>query len=160
MKKQRRVSKARRIKSKTNYTKRLILLKSESLRFVVRKTNRYIILQIVKSEAAQDKILFSVNTKELLKYGWPTEKIGSLKSLGAAYLAGFLIGKKSVNDIKEKVILDTGLIPNTKGSKIYSAVKGISDAGIDISYNEKVIPENERIEKLEFFNKVKEAVDK
>ena len=78
MKKQRRVSKPRRIKSKTNYTKRLILLKSESLRFVVRKTNRYIILQIVKSEAAQDKILFSVNTKELLKYGWRTEKIGSL----------------------------------------------------------------------------------
>ena len=80
--------------------------------------------------------------------------------MGAAYIAGFLIGKKSVNDIKEKVILDTGLIPNTKGSKIYSAVKGISDAGIDISYTEKVIPENERIEKFEFFNKVKEAIDK
>ena len=90
-----KLDKRRRREGKTNYRKRLSLLKSESPRLVVRKTNKYIILQIVESEKAQDKVIFTVSTKELLKHGWPEEKKGSLKSLGAAYLAGLLIGKKS-----------------------------------------------------------------
>ena len=84
----------------------------------------------------------SVNTKELLKYGWPDNKRGSLKSIAAGYLGGLLIGKKTK---VKKVILDTGLIPSTHGSRIYAVVKGILDAGIDISCNEKVFPSEEKI---------------
>jgi len=157
-----KVNKRRRIENKTNYTRRLGLLKSSSPRFVVRKTNKYLILQIIESKNSEDKVLHAVSTKDLLKLGWPQDKAGSLKSVTAAYLAGFLIGKKS-KDIKERVVLDLGLIPNTKGSRIYATVKGISDAGIKINYDEEVIPPKEKIEgknnKLtEIFTKVKGAI--
>jgi len=159
-----KLDKQRRLKKKTNYTKRLILLKGNSPRLVIRKTNRYIILQIVKSNDAKDKIVYSVNTKELLKHGWSEDKKGSLKSLSAAYLGGLLLGKKA-KDLKEKIILDTGLIPNTKGSKIYAAVKGVADADIEINYGEKVLPTEERIagentKVKDIFEKVKGGIEK
>lgn len=140
-----KLDKKRRIENKTNYRKRLVLLKGRVPRLVIRKTNRYIIMQIIESKDAQDNVLFSANTKELLKHGWPEDKAGSLKSIPASYLTGLLLGKKA-KGIKENVILDTGLIPNTKGSRIYAAVKGVSDSGIKINYDEKVIPSKERIE--------------
>lgn len=160
----RKLDKQRRLKNKTNYTKRLILLKSNSNRLVIRKTNRYLILQIVTSDDAKDKVIYNVNTKELLKHGWSEDKKGSLKSIPAAYLGGLLLGKKA-KDLKERVILDTGLIPNTKGSKIYAVVKGIADAGIEINYGEKVLPTEERIagentKVKDIFEKVKGEIEK
>ncbi len=140
-----KLNKRRRIENKTNYHKRLILLKGKSPRLVIRKTDRYIIMQIIESSDAQDKVVYSVNTSELLEHGWPKEKQGSLKSTSAAYLAGLLLGKKA-KALKQRVVLDTGLIPSTKGSRIYAAVKGISDAGIEINFDEKMIPSKERIE--------------
>ncbi|VVB78784.1 50S ribosomal protein L18 [uncultured archaeon] len=157
-----KLDKRRRVENKTNYRKRLVLLKGRDPRLVIRKTNRYIIMQIIESNDAQDKILYSVNTRDLLKNGWPKDKEGSLKSLPAAYLTGLLLGKKA-KALKDRVILDTGLIPNTKGSKIYAAVKGISDAGIQINYNEEVIPSKERLEGkntkvADIFSKIKEKI--
>jgi large subunit ribosomal protein L18 len=157
-----KLDKRRRIENKTNYHKRLILLKGKSPRLVIRKTNKYVILQIIESKNAQDKVVCSVSTKDLLKSGWPKEKQGSLKSISAAYLAGLILGKKA-GKLKDRVIVDTGLIPNTKGSRIYAAVKGVADSGIEINYDEKVIPKMEKIEgkahKLEeIFKKVKGAI--
>jgi len=157
-----KLDKRRRRESKTNYTKRLILLKGSLPRLVVRKTNKYFILQIIESKNAQDFVKYSVNTRELLKYGCPKENQGSLKSVPAAYLGGFLLGKKA-KDLKEKIILDTGLIPNTKGSRVYAAIKGISDAGLNIKYGE-VTPNEERIKgkfskiNTEIFEKIKGAI--
>ncbi len=156
--KQRKLDKRRRQECKTNYTKRLILLKGNKPRLVVRKTNKYLILQVIESSHAQDKVIASVNTKELLKNGWPKEKAGSLKNLSAAYLGGLLLGKRASEKLKSSVILDTGLIPNTKGSRIYAAVKGFADAGIKIPFDEKVMFTEEQIaEKIgaETFNKIK-----
>ncbi|MDD5193884.1 MAG: 50S ribosomal protein L18 [Candidatus Nanoarchaeia archaeon] len=157
-----KISKQRRMENKTNYKKRLILLKGNSPRLVVRKTGKYVYLQIIESKHAQDKVMHSINTKDLLEHGWPKEKSGSLKSLTASYLAGYLLGKKA-KDVKERLVLDTGLIPNTKGSRIYAAVKGVSDAGLKINYDEKVIPSKDRLEgkhnKLDaIFNKVKGGI--
>lgn len=158
MKKQTRLVKRRRREGRTNYTKRLILLRGGYPRLVVRKTNRYLILQIVESAGAQDKVLISVSTKDLLKYGWPVEKAGSLKSLGAAYLSGLLLGKKIKGKIDSRVILDSGLIPNTKGSRVYAAVKGVKDAGIEIDVGEEVVPPLEKIKKEEFFDEIKSKI--
>jgi large subunit ribosomal protein L18 len=157
-----KLDKRRRMENKTNYNKRLKLLKGKSPRLVVRKTNKYIILQIIESKDAQDKVIYSTSTKDLLKLGWPKDKSGSLKSLSASYLAGLSLGKKA-GKLKERVIVDTGLIPNTKGSRIYAAVKGIADSGIEINFDEKVIPSKDRIEgkanKLDsIFTKVKGAI--
>jgi large subunit ribosomal protein L18 len=138
-----KIDKKRRIENKTNYHKRLKLLEGASPRLVIRKTNRYMIMQIIQSIRAQDKVLYSVNTKDLLKFGWPENKSGSLKCITASYLGGFLLAKKS--KINGRVILDTGLMPNTKGSRIYAAVKGVSDGGVEINYDKDVIPSKERI---------------
>jgi len=157
-----KLDKKRRRQYKTNYTKRLILLKGNVPRLVVRKTNRYIILQIIESDDARDSVKYSVNTKELLKYGWAKDKAGSLKSIPAGYLGGFLLGKKAKR-IK-RIILDTGLIPNTKGSRVYAVVKGIADSGIEIKYDDKVMPSEERIKgnhiKFGEFDKIKENIKK
>ena len=141
-----RLDKKRKLQGKTNYRKRLILLKGSLPRLVVRKTNRYVIIQIIESKNAQDKVVNSVNTRDLLKYGWPDDKKGSLKSITACYLGGFLIGKKSK---VKKVILDIGLIPNTKGSRVYAVVKGILDSGIEINCDKDVFPSEEKIKEHE-----------
>jgi len=138
-----KIDKRRRIENKTNYNKRLKLLKGGSLRLVVRKTNRYLILQIIQSIHAQDKVLYSTTTKDLLKFGWPESKAGSLKCITASYLAGFWLAKKA--KLSERVVLDTGLVPSTKGSRIYAAVKGFSDGGGEINYDKEVVPSEERI---------------
>jgi len=153
----------RRREHKTNYHKRLILLKGNLPRLVVRKTNRYIILQIIESKHAQDKVLYSANTKELIKLGWPEDRKGSLKSVSAAYLGGFLLGSK-VKKLDKKIILDSGLIPSTKGSKVYAAVMGVIDSGIEINADEKIMPPKEITEgkntkiDSEIFNKIKGAL--
>ena len=134
----------RRREAKTDYEARLAFLKSERPRLVVRKTNRYITAQIVESDAAQDKVIFSVNSKELLKKGWPKEKSGSLKSLQAAYLTGFMLGKKLKGKL-ESVVLDIGLNRNVSGSRIYALVKGAVDAGVDILHAPEIFPKEEKI---------------
>ncbi len=160
MKRQIKLDKKRKLQKKTNYNKRLILLKGNYPRLVVRKTNKYIIMQIIESKHAQDKILYSVTTRDLLKYGWPENKKGSLKSLAASYLTGLLLGNKS-KELKQKIILDTGLIPSTKGSRVYACIKGIVDAGLNINYDKKIIPSKNRIKSnYEFFDAVQDKIGK
>lgn len=155
------IPRRRRLENKTNYTKRKKLLEGRKPRVVVRKSNKYVTVQYVTSKAAQDKIEVSITSKELLKMGWPKDKEGSLKSLGAAYLAGFLFGKKVAG--KPLGILDTGLIRSTPGSRIYAIVNGIVDAGFKMPHNAEVFPDKERInsENLKsFFDKVKLNIEK
>jgi large subunit ribosomal protein L18 len=137
------------------------LLEGRKPRVVVRKSNKYIIIQYIESKAAQDAVKVSVSSKDLLDYGWPEAKAGSLKSLGAAYLAGIIFGSK----VKKfaPAILDTGLIRSTKGSRIYAAVKGMTDSGFKIPCSPEVMPTEERIKNeniKEFFDKVKSSVSK
>lgn len=139
-----KLDKRRRIEQKTNYTKRLKLLEGNSPRLVIRKTNKYIIMQIIQSIHAQDKVIYSVNTKELLKHNWPKDKEGSLKSLTACYLGGILLAKKA-KELKSRVVLDTGLVPSTKGSRIYACVKGYSDGEGEINYDSEIVPTMEMI---------------
>ncbi len=145
----------------TDYKARLGLLKSGKLRLVVRKTNRYIIAQIVESEVAQDKIVAGVTSKDLLAFGWPKEFEGSLKSRMAAYLTGMLLAKKAkVNS----AILDIGLQRNVHKGRIYAVMKGTIDAGIKIPCDEESLPKEEFITKNEklskIFDKVKGEIKK
>jgi len=146
----------RRKSGKTNYRKRINMLKSDTPRFVVRKTNKHIICMLVTSKDAQDKILVQVNSQELLKQGWK----GGLKNIPAAYLTGYLCGKKIG---KKKAILDAGTYTTTKGSKIYAALKGAIDAGVNIPYSEGNLPSEDRIKGKhikaeEMFEKVKKKM--
>ena len=152
------LGKKRRQENKTNYTKRRRLLESKKPRVIIRKTNRYIILQYIESKNAQDFVKISVISKDLIEKGWPENKSGSLKSLGAAYLAGFLFGSK-IKDL-DVGILDTGLIRNTKGSRIYAALKGIVDSGVEMAYNKEVFPDEARMKNKigDIFDKVKKNI--
>ncbi len=155
--------KRRRRENKTNYLKRKRLLEGRKPRIVIRKTNRYIILQFVESKFAQDKITHSVNSKELLEHGWPKEAAGSLKSIAAAYLSGLLFGKKIAGEKDKKAILDIGLVKSTKGSRIYAGLKGIIDSGIQINCKKEMLPEEKRIQNSkakDFFDKVKQNIEK
>ncbi len=119
----------------TNYRARLGMLKSRLPRLVVRKTNSMIIGQIVEYGESGDKTLASVYSKELRSYGWNF----GLKNSPAAYLSGFLLGKKSS---AKEAILDKGTRTLKKDSFIYYFMKGASDAGIDVHTKEFDITED------------------
>lgn len=138
-----RIQKKRRRQNKTDYKARLILLKSGATRIVVRRTNKYMLLQAVESKEAQDKVLCTVNSKQLLENGWDKKLAGSLKSIPASYLTGLLMAKKL--DKNTRYILDMGMARNMAGSRIYAAVKGIVDGGIDLKVNKKIFPSDERL---------------
>lgn len=155
-----KILKRRRIEAKTDYRKRLALLKSEIPRLVVRKTNRYIIAQIVQSELAQDKVIVGTNSKILISKGWPEKAKGSLKSIPAAYLTGLIIGKMAKEKKISKVILDIGMHRNIQKSRIYAVLKGALDSDLEIPHSEEALPEinvtNEKVK--EIFNKIKEKL--
>jgi len=156
-----RTVRRRRLEGKTDYKARLALLKSNKPRLVVRKTNRYIIAQLVKTEIAQDSILAGFSSKDLLTKGWPKELSGSLKSRAAAYLTGFALANKIKGKIKE-AILDIGMNRNIQKSRIYAVLKGALDAGINIPHNPEALPSDEELKKNEktssFIDKLKGAL--
>ncbi|MCD6371343.1 MAG: 50S ribosomal protein L18 [Candidatus Aenigmarchaeota archaeon] len=134
----------RRKLGKTNYRKRLKLLLSKKPRLVVRKTNRYIIAQIIEYDEKGDRTVASVLSKELLKFGW----IYSFKNTPAAYLTGLLIGKKALEKGIKEAVLDIGLHSPSKGARVFAVAKGAIDAGLRIPVSEEVFPSEDRIKGL------------
>lgn len=132
-----RTVRRRRLEGRTDYKARFGMLKSGKSRLVVRKTNRYMLAQLVTSVAAQDTVVASVSSKDLLAKGWPAKDSGSLKSLPAAYLTGFLLVKRA--KMKE-AILDAGMYRNIKKSRIYAVVQGAVDAGLKIPHDPAILP--------------------
>jgi len=123
----------RKKEGKTDYKARRKMLESERPRIIIRRTNRYIIVQYVESEEAKDKIIFGVNSKKLLDYGWKEEDKGKLKNIQAAYLTGYLFGKMLKDkELDENAIVDLGLARTLFKSRIYTSIRGIIDSGIKI----------------------------
>ncbi|MEK6917433.1 MAG: 50S ribosomal protein L18 [Nanoarchaeota archaeon] len=142
--KQMRIQKKRRKEFKTNYLKRLEMLKSGIPRVVFRKTNRYLISQYVESKEAQDKIIFGIDSRKILNYGWPKNLEGSLKGVTAAYFLGLLTGKKIIKDKLKTPIIDFGLYRVLPKTKLHSFVKGMIDAGVKIKDKKENFPEEDR----------------
>lgn len=140
-----RVQKRRRREGKTDYKIRLNLLKGETPRIVFRKSNKYLVSQYVINENAKDKVKFGLNSKILLKYGWPKEFEGSLKSISAAYLLGFLTAKKILKDKIKTPIIDFGMIRVLPKTKPFAYLKGLIDGGLKIKSKEESFPEQDRI---------------
>ena len=140
------MKKLRRLEGKTDYKARAIMLKYPKARIIFRKTNRYLIGQFIKTKESQDFVVTGVISKDLLNYGVDKKASGSLKSISVAYLTGFLLGKK-INDKEDKpeAIFDIGLIRNVKGSRAYSFLKGVIDAGVKVNAGKEVFPEESRL---------------
>lgn len=133
----------RRLKTRTDYEARRDMLAGNVPRLVVRKSNRYVVVQLVVSENAQDKVVATTSSKELSKYGFAESY--SMKNLAAAYLAGFLTASKVKNDHPEAV-LDIGMLKSTKGNRLYAALKGAVDGGLEIPHSEEILPSMEEIQ--------------
>jgi len=140
-----KIDKRRRRESKTDYAKRLKLLKGEVPRVIFRRTNRYIIGQYITSVEAQDKVKIGVISKDLKGYGWPKEFEGSLKSLSASYLTGFLLGKEITEKKLETPIVDFGMIRVISKNKAFAFLKGLVDAGVEINCPEESFPDEDRL---------------
>ncbi len=140
----------RRRLGKTNFRKRLALLKSGRSRLVVRFTNRYVILQVVNYSPTGDLTRYYVNSSSLKSFGWNH----SFKNKAASYLAGFLLGK---NCKSNDLILDSGISKPT--IRVFCILKGILDSGVSIAHSEEVIPSDDIFSVFsEDFNNVKNRI--
>ncbi len=124
-----RVYRRRRDMSLTNYKKRVALVKSGAERLVVRRTERSVIIQVVRYEADGDMIVGETNARELKKYGWE-----SRCNIPTAYLSGLLMSKKMKSD-KNEVVFDIGIYKPVKNSVVFAAVKGCVDGGLNVKSN-------------------------
>lgn len=132
----------RKREQKTNYRKRLALLKSGKNRLVIRKSNKYIIIQIISYEAKGDKIIKSCTSKELTKLGWKF----SCKNIPAAYLTGLLIANKMRTEKNKDCIVDFGLQTPLRGyNKLYAALKGAVEGGLIIPVDTEVLPNDGQV---------------
>ncbi|OGI11948.1 50S ribosomal protein L18 [Candidatus Micrarchaeota archaeon RBG_16_36_9] len=130
----------RRREEKTNYRKRIGLLKSNKTRLVIRRSLSNITVQFVDFVPSGDKTIVTATSSELKKMGW--NRTGNIP---ASYLTGLLAGKKAKDKKIEEAILDLGLQISTKGSRIYAALKGVLDSGIKVPYSEEILPSEDRI---------------
>lgn len=119
----------RRREGKTNYYKRYTYVLSKATRLVVRRTNKYIIAQIVKFDPKGDIIVVAAHSIELVKkYGWK----GDPNNTPAAYLTGYLLGLRALKAGIKEAVVDIGLFSPTKGNRLFTAVKGAIDAGLKV----------------------------
>lgn len=130
----------RKLNKKTDYRQRKILLASKKPRLIIRKSLKNLTAQIANFDKKGDKVIVTATTAELKKLGWNYSN-----NLSTAYLLGLLIGKKAEKNKIKEAILDLGLLPSSKGSKIYSVMKGAIDAGLKVPHNKNVLPPEDRI---------------
>jgi len=121
-------------------------------RVVVRFTNKDITVQFVHSRLTGDIVEEVAYSHELAHYG---VKAG-LTNQAASYLVGYLAGRRLVQKLNreadEKNLeiaqigseertapiynLDVGLARTTTGAKIFTVLKGVVDAGIDVPHSD------------------------
>jgi len=153
----------RRRESKTDYKKRLALLKSGKARLVVRKGNNSLIVEAVSYEPSGDRVRAFFSSVALKKMGWS----GHTGNLPSAYLAGYTCAKKAMKAGVKEAVLDIGLLSPVHGSRPFAALKGAIDAGLKIPCDAAVFPKSDRIsgkhigdDAVKNFNNVKAAIDK
>ncbi|MEW6063182.1 MAG: 50S ribosomal protein L18 [Nanoarchaeota archaeon] len=124
----------------TDYGRRLKLLKSKDYRLVIRKSLSNLVAQIIKFDVNGDEVIVSAHTKELARdFGWKANR-GNIPS---AYLTGFLLGLKAKEKKINKVIADFGL--QDKGLRLYAALRGVIDAGLDAPHSKDILPRDDFI---------------
>jgi len=131
----------RKRKGLTNYKKRLGLLKSGITRLVVRRSNKYIMLQLVNYAEQGDKVLTTLTSAKLDEFGWKYSK----NSIPASYLVGALLAKKAAEFKVTEAILDMGFLRSIAGNRLYAVVKGAIDAGLNVHCDDVVFPSAERL---------------
>ncbi|GAA0141486.1 ribosomal protein [Lithospermum erythrorhizon] len=156
----------RRREGKTDYRARTRLINQDKnkyntpkYRFVVRFTNKDIIAQIVSASITGDMVLASAYAHELPHYGL---EVG-LTNYAAAYCTGLLLARRVLKTLEMdeeyegnveatgedysvepaetrrpfRALLDVGLLRTTTGNRVFGALKGALDGGLDIPHSDK-----------------------
>jgi large subunit ribosomal protein L5e len=157
----------RRREGKTDYRARKRLVaqdknkyNSPRYRFVVRITNKDIITQITYARLEGDSILTAAYSHELPRYGMSV----GLTNYASCYATGLLLARRLLTKLKlgdkykgnsdingqdynvEEIadgprpfcaLLDVGLRRTTTGSRVFAALKGITDGGVDVPHSER-----------------------
>ena len=118
----------------------------------VKISNENTQVQIHKPEILGDKVIASAHSRFLLKKGWN----GSRKNIPAAYLTGYLAGKKALSKGKKDAIMYSGSDKYTQ--RMAAALKGVVDAGLQIPADPESFPAEDRIKGQHL--KVKNDIDK
>ena len=142
----------------TDYHRRLKLLRGNKARAVVRISNTRITCQIVNWAVNGDQVMATVTGSDLTKkHGWPEGF--SQKSVPACYLTGYALGKASLALGCEEAVLDIGLAGSSPGGRVFSALKGMVDAGLNVPHGEEVLPDEDRINGAHIDDKISAAVE-
>ncbi|KAK2190099.1 hypothetical protein NP493_88g02011 [Ridgeia piscesae] len=160
----------RRREGKTDYQARKQLViqdkskyNTPKYRMIVRFTNKDIICQVAYARIQGDVIICAAYAHELPRYG---VKVG-LTNYAAAYCTGLLLARRLLQKFKldslytgtEEVdgaeymvesidgqpgafrcYLDVGLVRTTTGARIFGALKGAVDGGLDMPHSMKRFP--------------------
>ncbi|KAJ6859279.1 hypothetical protein NC652_041540 [Populus alba x Populus x berolinensis] len=154
------------VAGKTDYRARIRLINQDKnkyntpkYRFVVRFTNKDIIAQITSASISGDIVLASAYSHELPQYGLEA----GLTNYAAAYCTGLLLARRvlkmlEMDDEYEgnveatgedfsvepadsrrpfRALLDVGLLRTTTGNRVFGALKGALDGGLDIPHSDK-----------------------
>jgi len=145
----------RRREGKTDYYQRTRLVVADAPRMVVRRTNRHVIVQLVVAGMEGDRTLVSANSAELEKYGYT----GSMSSTPAAYLTGMLFAAKAKKAQHSRAVLDIGLNRATPGARVFAALRGAVEGGLEVPHSEKILPADGRVKGEHIAARNKNAVD-
>jgi len=155
----------RRREGKTDFyaRKRLITqdknkYNSPKYRFVVRVSNKEITCQVAHAKIEGDVVVAAAYSHELKRYGMPV----GLNNYAAAYATGLLLARRllakfnladkykgqatpdgndyNVEELADgphpfRAYLDVGLHRTTTGSKVFAALKGATDGGLEVPHS-------------------------
>ena len=124
---------------KTNYRKRGTMVMGKRDFITVNISNQNTQVQILTPGMTGDKVVSSAHSRYLIEKGWK----GSRKSVPAAYLTGYLAGKKALGKGAKGAILYTGTKRYTQ--RMAAALKGVVDAGLEVPANEETFPPQDRL---------------
>jgi large subunit ribosomal protein L18 len=125
----------RRRQSRTDYRKRIAYLKSKKPRFVVRLSNKHTSCQFIRNETKGDVVLASARSSELKKLGYK----GNTGNKTASYLTGLLCCIRLHAD--KSAVLDIGLQRSHPKGRVYAALLGAIESGMQIPHEKEVLPE-------------------
>ncbi|MDI6642515.1 MAG: 50S ribosomal protein L18 [Candidatus Hodarchaeaceae archaeon] len=136
-----RVQFRRKREGKTDYRRRLRLLRSGVPRLVTRISLKHTITQVVRATPVGDMTLASAHSKQLGGFGWK----GHTSNIPTAYLVGLLCGYRAVKAGVKECALDIGAHNPTRQAKVFAILKGALDAGLQIPHEAEVLPPEDRI---------------
>lgn len=139
-----RVPFRRRREGKTNYHLRRKMISGRRPRLVVRVSNKHVLAQVIIAKREGDVTTTHARSQELSKFGWKA----SGTNLSAAYLVGMLIGKRTLAESIDNLVLDIGLAVPVYGSRVFAVLKGAVDAGLQVAHSDVVFPSEERVRGL------------